>query len=64
MSGIVTLILGVIALVGGFWLYAEVGFSIMAMVAALLLALGAALVIASIALAFNKLSPTSRKLGR
>lgn len=64
MSGIVTFILGVIALVGGFWLYAEVGFSVMAMIAALLMALGTALVISAIALAFNKLSPTSRKLGR
>ncbi|MGD7002807.1 hypothetical protein [Corynebacterium halotolerans] len=64
MSGIITLILGIIALVGGVWLVAEVGASVMAIVGGLIIALGVSLIIAAWALLLNKVSPTSRKLGR
>ncbi|MGP6173842.1 hypothetical protein [Corynebacterium sp. A21] len=64
MSGIITLILGIVALAGGIWIVGTVGASVMAIIGGLVIALGAALTVSSIALAFNKLSPTSKKLGR
>lgn len=64
MSGIITLILGIVALAGGIWIVGTVGASVMAIIGGLVIALGAALIVSAIALAFNKLSPTSKKLGR
>lgn len=64
MSGIITLILGIIALAGGVWLVIEVGTSIMAIVGALIIAVGALLVISAWGILLDKVSPTSRKLGR
>lgn len=64
MSGIITFILGLIALVGGIWLVAEVGASIMAIIGALIIGLGGALLVSSWAILTDIISPTSRKLGR
>lgn len=64
MSAVLSLILGAVILALGIWLVAAVGASVMAIIGALIIALGTALVGAGIAIAFDKISPTSRKLGR
>ncbi|KKO83454.1 hypothetical protein [Corynebacterium otitidis] len=62
VSTIVSAVLGVILLVGGFVTLAGSGHDLLAMHAAMLLAGGGALIITAIALLFDRFSPTSRKL--
>lgn len=62
MRAFILLILGVALLVGGYFWYAAVGFSVMAIVCALLMAVGGALIVSAIAIGLDKHSPTSRKL--
>ncbi|WP_309543685.1 hypothetical protein [Corynebacterium renale] len=59
---IVSFILGIVLIALGIWWYAAVGFSIQAILAALVIAGGGALVTVGIGIALDKKSPTSRKL--
>ncbi|QGU06537.1 hypothetical protein COCCU_02915 [Corynebacterium occultum] len=64
MSALISLVLGGIILALGIWLVAGVGASVMAIIGALIIAVGGALIGTAMALAFDKINPTSRKLGR
>lgn len=58
----ILLILGAIVLAAGVWYITAVGYSVMAMVAALITAAGGAIITWGIAVALDVYSPTSRKL--
>ncbi len=58
----ILLILGAIVLAAGVWYAAAVGFSVMAIVAALIIAAGGAIITWGISVALDIHSPTSRKL--
>ncbi|HHU67669.1 hypothetical protein [Corynebacterium sp.] len=62
MSALIYLVLGAALIAGGVFWYMAVGFSVMAVVAALVMGAGGALVAAGIAVLLDKHSPTSRKL--
>ena len=58
----ILLILGAIILAAGIWYAAAVGFAVMAIVAALIIAAGGGIITWGIAVALDVHSPTSRKL--
>jgi len=62
MSALIYLVLGAALLAGGVFWYMAVGFSVMAIVAALVMGTGGALIASGIAVLLDKHSPTSRKL--
>ncbi|NLA56169.1 MAG: hypothetical protein GX859_07725 [Corynebacterium humireducens] len=62
MSALIYLVLGAALLAGGVFWYMAVGFSVMAIVAALVMGAGGALIASGIAVLLDKHSPTSRKL--
>ena len=62
MRALIFLVLGAALLAAGWFWYAAVGFSVMAIVAALVMGAGGALIAAGIGDALDKHSPTSRKL--
>ena len=62
MSALIYLVLGAILLVAGWFWYAAIGFSVMAIVAALVMGAGGALIVSGIAVLLDKHSPTPRKL--
>jgi len=62
MRALIYLILGAVILAAGIFWYMAVGFSVMAIIAALVMGAGGALMTAGIADALDKHSPTSRKL--
>lgn len=62
MRAFIYLILGAVLVAAGIFWYNAIGFSVLAIVAALVIATGGALVVAAIAIGLDKYSPTSRKL--
>lgn len=62
MSALIYLVLGAALLAGGVFWYMAVGFSVMAILAALVMGAGGALIASGIAVLLDKYSPTSRKL--
>jgi len=64
MRALIILILGAILVAAGWFWYASIGFSVLAMVAALVMGVGGALIVSAIAIGLDKHSPTSRKLGK
>jgi len=62
MRALIYLVLGAAILAAGVFWYMAVGFSVMAIIAALVMGAGGALMAAGIADALDKHSPTSRKL--
>lgn len=62
MRMILSFVLGIVLVALGIWWYAAVGFSIMAILAALVIGAGGALITVGIGIALDKASPTSRKL--
>ena len=62
MRALIYLVLGAVILAAGIFWYMAVGFSVMAIIAALVMGAGGALMTAGIAVALDKHSPTSRKL--
>lgn len=62
MRALIYLVLGAAILAAGIFWYMAVGFSVMAVIAALVMGAGGALMVAGIADALDKHSPTSRKL--
>ncbi len=62
MSALIYLVLGAALLAGGVFWYMAVGFSVMAVLAALVMGAGGALIVSGIAVLLDKHSPTSRKL--
>ncbi|SMG24835.1 hypothetical protein SAMN06295981_1392 [Corynebacterium pollutisoli] len=62
MRALIYLVLGAVILAAGIFWYMAVGFSVMAIIAALVMGAGGALMTAGIADALDKHSPTSRKL--
>jgi len=62
MRALIYLVLGAAILAAGVFWYMAVGFSVMAIIAALVMGAGGALMAAGITDALDKHSPTSRKL--
>ncbi|GAB3592765.1 hypothetical protein CFAEC_02945 [Corynebacterium faecale] len=58
----ILLILGAIILAAGIWYAAAVGFAVMAIVAAMIIAVGGGIITWGISVALDVHSPTSRKL--
>lgn len=58
----ILLILGAVILAAGIWYAAAVGYAVMAIVAALIIALGGGIIVWGIGVALDIHSPTSRKL--
>ena len=58
----ILLILGAVILAAGIWYAAAVGYAVMAIVAALIIALGGGIIVWGISVALDIHSPTSRKL--
>lgn len=58
----ILLILGAIILAAGIWYAAAVGFAVMAIVAAMIIAVGGGIITWGISIALDVHSPTSRKL--
>lgn len=58
----ILLILGAVILAAGIWYVAAVGYAVMAIVAALIIALGGGIIVWGIGVALDIHSPTSRKL--
>ncbi|GAB2500724.1 hypothetical protein CATRI_02595 [Corynebacterium atrinae] len=64
MRALISLVLGAVLLVGGYFWAASLGHSVMTMVAAIVMGLGGALIVTAIAMGLDNFSPTSRKLGK
>ncbi|MDO5512968.1 hypothetical protein [Corynebacterium sp.] len=62
MRALIYLVLGAALLIAGWFWAAALGHAVMAIVAALLMGAGGALIIVAIAIGLDKYSPTSRKL--
>lgn len=62
MRALIPLVLGIALFLAGWFWYDAIGFSVLAMVAALVMAAGGALVVAAWATFLDMRSPTSRKL--
>lgn len=62
MRALIPLILGIALFLAGWFWYGAIGFSVLAIVAALVMAAGGALVIAAWATFLDLRSPTSHKL--
>ncbi|RNE48801.1 hypothetical protein [Corynebacterium alimapuense] len=64
MRAFISLILGGVILAAGYFWYLDVGEDVLGIVAALVMAVGGALIVTAVAIWLDVFSPTSRKLGK